>query len=92
MRYFNESPADTVKALGKRIRHVHLKDSRSVDGRVEYQMTGYGDIPLQEAIDALKAAGYEGWLSLEWVKRWSEQLAEPGIVFPHFLSAVRAML
>ena len=92
VRYFNESPADTVKALGKRIRHVHLKDSRSVDGRVEYQMTGYGDIPLQEAIDALKAAGYEGWLSLEWVKRWSEQLAEPGIVFPHFLSAVRAML
>lgn len=92
VRYFGEKPENTVKALGKHIRHVHLKDSKLIDGRTEYQMTGYGDIPLQEAIDALKAIGYEGWLSLEWVKRWSEQLAEPGIVFPHFLSAIRNML
>lgn len=92
VRYFGENPADTVKALGQYIRHVHIKDSKLVAGRTEYRMTGYGDIPLQDAIDALKAADYNGWLSLEWVKRWSEQLAEPGIVFPHFLSAVHTML
>ncbi len=92
VRFFGEAPQQTVNALGSYIRHVHLKDSKIADGKVVYQMTGYGDIPLQDAISALKESGYSGWLSLEWVKRWSEGLAEPGIVFPHFLSAVRAML
>ena len=33
----------------------------------------------------LRSINYEGYISLEWVKRWAEQLSDAGIVFPHFI-------
>jgi fatty-acyl-CoA synthase len=39
-----------------------------------------------DALKELKAYGYDGFVSLEWVKRWNPDLSEPGIVFPHFMN------
>lgn len=86
VRFAKEAPADTVKALGKYIRHVHVKDSSVIDDNIKYQMLGYGDIPVIESIAALKGFGYDGYLSLEWVKRWNPDLQEPGVVFAHYAS------
>jgi fatty-acyl-CoA synthase len=84
-RYGRENPGYTMNILGPYIRHVHVKDSVIKDGGItEYRMAGYGDIPVLEAIKELKASGYAGYISLEWVKRWAPDLREPGIVFPHF--------
>lgn len=90
-RYFHESPQKTVGTLGKAIRHVHLKDSALEDGKVRYKMMGAGDIPVAEAVSALSRIGYEGFYSLEWVKRWAADLTEAGIVFPQFVSYMRGL-
>ncbi len=87
-RYFDESVEHTYKNLSKYIKHVHVKDSVMSDDKTIYKMIGYGDVPVAEALELLKSNGYDGFAVLEWVKRWNMNLEEPGIVLPHFLSAV----
>ena len=83
-RYFNESPKTTVENLGSYIRHVHAKDSVVENGRIVYKMMGEGDLPIPQMLDALVDIGYDGYISLEWVKRWAQELSDAGVVFPQF--------
>jgi fatty-acyl-CoA synthase len=83
-RFYNEEPEKTIANLGGRIKYMHLKDSVIKNGSLQYRMMGYGDIPVLDALKGLKAEGFEGWVSLEWVKRWNPDLEEPGVVFSHF--------
>lgn len=92
VRFFGESSAETVSNLGKYIKHVHVKDSvRGTNGKLTYMLTGYGDIPVGEAVAALSAVGYDGFYSYEWVKRWSRELAEPGVAFYQYLNYMRGL-
>ncbi len=83
-RYMNESAAATTENLGEYIRFVHVKDSAIEDGKLVYKLMGEGDMPLHEMFAALQKIGYIGYVSLEWVKRWSNNLYAAGIVFPQF--------
>ena len=83
-RYMNESAAVTTENLGDYIRFVHVKDSAIEDGKLVYKLMGEGDMPLREMFAALQKIGYTGYVSLEWVKRWSQNLYAAGIVFPQF--------
>lgn len=91
-RFNNETPAETFENIGKYLAYVHLKDSVSDNGKIRYKMMGYGDIPLKEILTILKKSGYEGYLSLEWVKRWYSDLEDAGVVFLQYLSYVRRTL
>ena len=91
-RYFGEAPEKTVANLTHEIKYLHVKDSVMKNGRVQYRMMGYGDVPVLDALTALKAAGYDGYISLEWVKRWNPDLEEPGVVFAHFANYMDWML
>lgn len=92
-RYFNESPEKTVSLLGKYIRYTHIKDSKQgEDGKLHYLMLGEGDIPVEEAILALKNIGYDGWFTLEWVKQWNPDIESPSIVFPNYLATMQRYL
>lgn len=83
-RYFGESPAYTLNNIGQYIKHVHIKDS-VMDGKtVRYRMLGEGNVPVKEAVKALGASGFDGFFSLEWVKRWDLSLEDPGIAFAQF--------
>ncbi len=83
-RYAGESPRETVANLGGLIKYVHVKDSVMVDGKPQYRMMGEGDLPIEEMLDALVDSGYDGYISLEWVKRWTRELSDAGVVFPQF--------
>ena len=84
-RYFNESPETTVANLGQYIKYTHIKDSvMTADGAVEYRLMGSGDMPVKEMMAALKSINYEGYVSLEWVKRWASCLSDGGIVIPQY--------
>ncbi|MDD4688332.1 MAG: AMP-binding protein [Eubacteriales bacterium] len=83
-RYMNESAEDTIEALGKYIKYVHVKDSIMNGDTPEYKMIGTGDMPIDKMLRVLKTKGYEGYVSLEWVKRWSRDLYNAGVVFPHY--------
>ena len=86
-RYFSESPEFTWSLLGDRIKYLHVKDSvMQPDGKIKYKMMGYGDVPLEETAALLQSSGYDGYVTLEWVKRWYSELEEPGVVFMQFKS------
>jgi fatty-acyl-CoA synthase len=83
-RFAGETPGRTVQNLGAYIKYVHIKDSAVVNGTAQYRMMGEGDLPIDEMMMALRSINYDGYISFEWVKRWAKDLADPGIVFPHF--------
>lgn len=76
---WGESPAETVKALGKSLVHVHLKDgARPQDpDLIHYTLTkmGEGEVRFEEIASALKSIGYDGYLSLEWEQAWHPELS-----------------
>lgn len=53
-----KSIPEKIREAGKLIRYVHLGDNTR-------QMPGYGNLPWQQIIDALKEVNYDGYLSLE---------------------------
>lgn len=83
-RILGESPEETVQNLGAYIKYVHIKDSVSQDGKIVYKIMGEGDIPIDQIMGALNSINYEGFVCLEWVKRWSDDLEDAGIVIPQF--------
>ena len=84
-RVAGESAEKTVQNLGAYIKYTHIKDSVAGQNGVEYRMMGEGDLPIDDMIRALRSINYEGYVSLEWVRRWAGHLEEAGIVFPHFM-------
>jgi fatty-acyl-CoA synthase len=83
-RFAGESPEQTVQNLGTYIKYTHIKDSVMEDGKVCYRMMGEGDLPVEPVIRALRSINYEGYVSLEWLKRYAPELSDAGIVFPQF--------
>lgn len=91
-RYFNESPETTLNYLDGNIKYLHIKDSTMKDGVVVYRMLGYGDVPVLDCLKQLNRNGFDGYVSLEWVKRWCPDLQEPGVVFSHYVSYMSYLL
>ena len=79
-----EKPLETAQRLGKYTQHIHIKDTRLVDGKHRQQLLGQGELPLPEMLAALKTTGYDGWICLEAEKRWDPESAEPTVSIPHF--------
>lgn len=82
-----ESPRETLAAIGVP-GLVHVKDA---DGAKLVHL-GEGTVPLPEIVDALRDAGYDGALSLEWEKLWHPDLDEPDVVLPRAIDHLRALL
>ena len=85
-RFGGETPEQSFKNLGEWVRYVHVKDSVVKDGQLVYRMMGHGDLPVFDALRLLKQADYQGYITLEWVKRWNQELEEPGVVFYHYMT------
>ncbi len=83
-RFGNEQPETTVANLGEYIKYVHVKDSAIVNGSIEYKLMGEGDMPMNKFFDALASIHYTGYVSLEWVKRWEQELSGAGVVIPAY--------
>ena len=87
-----EQPAATWSALGRYVRHTHLKDSRPDGREVRYVLTGTGTVPVREIVRVLKKGGYSGYYGFEWEKGWHPEIEEPEVSFPHFAETIRAYL
>ena len=83
-RFAGEKPEKTVQNLGAYIKYVHIKDSIVENGQTRYRMMGEGDMPIDDMMLALRSINYDGYISLEWVKRWAADLDDAGVVFPNF--------
>jgi len=83
-----EQPADTFKALGRWVRHTHLKDSKAAGTDRQYVLTGTGEVPVKAQVQVLATSGYKGYYGFEWEKRWHPELAEPEVAFPHYAKTI----
>jgi sugar phosphate isomerase/epimerase len=87
-----ETPADTYAALGRWVRHTHLKDSKPEGTGIRYVLTGTGDVPVKSQVQVLASAGYKGYYCFEWEKKWHPEIEEPEIAFPHFARTITGYL
>ncbi len=87
-----EAPADTYRELGAWVRHTHLKDSRPQGADVRYVLTGDGTVPVREIVKVLAGAGYKGYYSFEWEKKWHPEIEEPEVAIPHYAKVMREYL
>lgn len=92
-RFGGEAPDFTWRELGRWIRYTHWKDSKpdpQKPGRVIGCLPGDGNLPLRQTFDVLKSGGYDGYLALEWERKWQPYLAPPEIAFPRFMDVMRS--
>ena len=92
-----EKPADTYAALGRWVRHTHVKDSvpgpdpaKPLDR--SYVLTGTGQVPVKEIVRTLVSGGYGGYICFEWEKKWHPEIAEPEVAIPQFAKTVKGWL
>jgi sugar phosphate isomerase/epimerase len=84
----NEAPADTYAAIGRLVRHTHLKDSKADGTGRRYVLTGTGQVPVKTQVSVLAKAGYTGYYSFEWEKAWHPDIEGPEVAFPHYARTV----
>ena len=87
-----EQPEDTVRQLGRYIRHTHLKDSVPAGNDRRYVLTGTGDVPVKRQIAALAKIGYRGLYSFEWEKRWHPEIEEPEVALAQYAKVAAGYL
>lgn len=72
-----EGPADTWRAVGAHVVHLHIKDGERRPGAqppFRYVFLGAGAYPFAELREVVRAGGYAGAVSLEWERRWHPTL------------------
>jgi sugar phosphate isomerase/epimerase len=72
-----------------RVINVHLKDAKRTADNRQLILLGKGDIPVRDALRLVLRAGYDGYICVEWEKKWHPELAEPELAFPHHLRVLR---
>jgi sugar phosphate isomerase/epimerase len=86
---FGETVSQTWSQIKHLVRHAHIKDAESHNGTIIPCLPGHGTVPIGDAIKILKEAGYDGWLSFEWEKRWHETIEEPEVALPAFMEHIK---
>jgi sugar phosphate isomerase/epimerase len=64
-----EAVPRTLELLAPHLAYVQITDARSRADPTPSEF-GRGVLPLREVHDVLRAAGYDGWVSLEWASYW----------------------
>jgi sugar phosphate isomerase/epimerase len=85
-----EAPADVYPKLKKYIYHLHVKDAKLVDDKLQYVFLGKGDVPIMNALDILSADNYKGFYSFEWEKLWHPEIAEPELALADYPQAIKS--
>ncbi len=82
-RVNGETPEETITNLGAYVKHIHIKDSESLQ---EHSLIGEGSLPIDGFINALRSVNYDGFISIEWDPNWVSEINDYDVIFPHFVS------
>jgi sugar phosphate isomerase/epimerase len=88
-------PAEVWSDLGRRILLAQVKDARRDAARPDgWQLVllGKGEVPVREILRLLYRGGYEGWISVEWEKRWHPEIEAPELALPQHLMVLTTWL
>lgn len=83
-----ESAEQVYAAIGSRLCLAQVKDAaRTGTGPDDWQLVplGEGEVPVREMLRLLIQGGYDGWVSVEWEKRWHPEIDEPEQALPQHL-------
>jgi sugar phosphate isomerase/epimerase len=87
---FGEKPEDTIRLLGDRCAHVHVKDGMPFeDAKIhewKYTPMGEGKLPILSIVSLLQESGYDGYFSFEWEPKWRPELKELHLEVPTVLA------
>lgn len=77
---YKEDIFDTIKYLGDKIVHVHLKDAVPPEDMniCQYVHTDLraGIMPFEKVVSALKTINFDGYYSLEWESPWRPEIRQ----------------
>jgi sugar phosphate isomerase/epimerase len=62
------SMEEAWRLVGRWVRHVHAHDGEKTDGKIVLQPIGTGRVDHAAALKLLAAAGYDGFVSGEWIE------------------------
>jgi len=98
-RTIDETPEETIAALGSRIGYTHFKDAvydrehpLAMQDGWRYVTPGTGQVPVADALLRLIEYGYDGWIVLEHEKRWHPELPEPESILPAFVEWAKHLI
>ena len=84
-----EPPGQVYESLKKYIRHTHIKDGKTINGKEQFTLLGQGESPIFDAIDILSTNGYKGYYSFEWEKLWHPEIIAPEIALADYPLAMK---
>ena len=87
--YGKEEPKTVIKNLGAYVKHVHFYDAKMVNGEIERELAGEGDIPIADMMKALRSVNYDGFISLIWDPTWCPEIDDMEIVYSQFLNYMK---
>jgi sugar phosphate isomerase/epimerase len=79
-----EEPLQNGAALGRAVRHVHVKDLRRKNDAWIPVLAGEGLFPLAEVRQVTTQLQYNGFISFEWEKKWHPEIEPAEKAIPHF--------
>jgi sugar phosphate isomerase/epimerase len=65
---------------------------RRAEAGLPIVLLGGGEVQVQEMPGLLTGAGYQGWISVEWEKRWHPEIEEPEVALPQHLRLLELWL
>ncbi|MCF0115445.1 MAG: AMP-binding protein [Erysipelotrichaceae bacterium] len=87
-REANEEPQKTIENLGAYVKHVHVCDSKVIDGVLVHELVGEGDLPIPSMVQALASVNYNGFMSLRWDPSWLEGLNDLDVILTHYATTI----
>ena len=88
-----ETAEQTWGYVGERMVHTHVKDAkRKPDGGWQLVLLGEGEVPVKEAIGVWARHGYDGYVCVEWEKKWHPEIEEPEVAFAQHIKVLREYL
>ena len=87
-----ERPDEIYRNIGERLLLAQVKDARREPQRADgWQLVllGDGEVPVREMLTMLAGGGYQGWISVEWEKRWHPEIESPEVALPQHLKLLR---
>lgn len=90
-----ETPADVFANLGPRLALAQVKDAvRDGSEPSGWRLTllGEGEVPVCEIVETLVEHRYDGWLSVEWEKKWHPGIEDPDVALPQHIALLKQWL
>ena len=86
---YGDNYMELYRSIKDLVVQTHIRDHiRGTPGDVKtytYCNTGEGQVPIKAIVKQLLSDGYNGYLTLEWTRKWKADLPDAEIEFPKYV-------